>query len=513
MLWARCPALRELISGFWDEGGGGLELSIGACDEVLAALCRYMHTGMLSLPLSTERQLELLRVASELGMQSLFEAASVALQQKLTLDSVHTVIAFCAENSFTELERACRSFLSSGGKRATVIRYTSAANELVPQNAFLRDAIFASLQDVNSVLNQPLPSTAGANSSGAVPSNKHAKTVPTFLPPTQSRPQHLPATAHLPGDIDHREAQSCLDDLYGNTDYSENPLDPYPYEDASFSLMDLASAEGAGLSRGSSFREGFRDKNVMHAMNNLYESESAAYEYTLDPHSSHVSQGGSSSTAAAGSNKSGKQPRGGSGGIYGLLLQSGAADGPAVSQHDTRRLAGGRPGQSSAAHPGASKVPGRVMGDKRPNQSAPSSTQTPAAKGGKQGSTTTGKAPLGQKAAPKTSAPRAGAGAGTAPTATEATPRTQRASSLLAAARPSAYAGGGGGGGGGSNISYFESDNDQEYYESDTDRHSWEGENSFFAEMEPGSAGPQEFSGGMSLAPTREKTVDEKRFV
>ena len=512
MLWARCPALRELISGFWDEGGGGLELSIGACDEVLAALCRYMHTGMLSLPLSTERQLELLRVASELGMQSLFEAASVALQQKLTLDSVHTVIAFCAENSFTELERACRSFLSSGGKRATVIRYTSAANELVPQNAFLRDAIFASLQDVNSVLNQPLPSTAGANSSGAVPSNKHAKTVPTFLPPTQSRPQHLPATAHLPADIDHREAQSCLDDLYGNTDYSENPLDPYPYEDASFSLMDLASAEGAGLSRGSSFREGFRDKNVMHAMNNLYESESAAYEYTLDPHSSHVSQGGSSS-AAAGSNKSGKQPRGGSGGIYGLLLQSGAADGPAVSQHDTRRLAGGRPGQSSAAHPGASKVPGRVMGDKRPNQSAPSSTQTPAAKGGKQGSTTTGKAPLGQKAAPKTSAPRAGAGAGTAPTATEATPRTQRASSLLAAARPSAYAGGGGGGGGGSNISYFESDNDQEYYESDTDRHSWEGENSFFAEMEPGSAGPQEFSGGMSLAPTREKTVDEKRFV
>ena len=465
-----------------------------------------MHTGMLSLPLSTERQLELLRVAFELGMQSLFEAASVALQQKLTLDSVHTVIAFCAENGFTELERVCRSFLSSGGKRATVIRYTSAANELVPQNAFLRDAIFASLQDVNSVLNQPLPSTAGANSSSAVPSSKQsAQTVPSFLPPTQSRPQHLPATAHLPADIDHREAQSCLDDLYGNTDYSENPLDPYPYEDASFSLMDLASAEGAGLSRGGSFREDFRDKNVMHVMNNLYGSETAAYEYTLDPHSSHVSQGGS--TAATSNSKSGKQPRGGSGGIYGLLLQSGAADGPAVSQQDTRRQTGGRPGQSSAAHPGAGKVPGRVMGDKRPNQGAPSSTQTPAAKGGKQGSTTTGKAPLGQKTAPKTIAPRAG----TAPTATEATPRTQRASSLLAAARPSAYAGGGGGGG--SNISHFESDNDQADYESDTDRHSWEGENSFFAEMEPGSTGPQEFSGGMSLAPTREKTVDEKRFV
>ncbi len=503
VLWARCPALRELISGFWDEGGGGLELSIGACDEVLAALCRYMHTGMLSLPLSTERQLELLRVASELGMQSLFEAACVALEQKLTLHSVHTVIAFCAENNFVELERAGRSFLSSGGKRATVIRFTSAANELIPQNAFLRDAIFASLQDVNKVLNQPPPSSA-AHSSGAVLSGKPTQTVPNYLPPSQSRPQQVPAAAQLPSDLDHREAQSCLDDLYGNTDYSENPLDPYPYEDSSFSLMDIASAEGAGLSRGSSFREDVRDKNVMHAMHNLYGSDVA---YTLDPHSSHMSQGGS---AAVGNSKSGKQPRGGSGGIYGLLLQSGAVE-PAVPQQDAKRMTGGRPGQPSAAaavaaaHPGAGKVPGRVMGDKRPSQGAAAAAmQTPAAKGGKQTGPAPAKAPLGQKAAPKASTSRAGAGAGAGAggsAATEATPRTQRASSLLAAARPS-----------GGNISYFESDNDQDY-ESDSDRHSWEGENSFFAELEPGSAGPQEFVGRMSLAPTREKTADEKRFV
>lgn len=500
MLWARCPALRELISGFWDEGGGGLELSIGACDEVLAALCRYMHTSILSLPLSTERQLELLRVASELGMQSLFEAASVALQQKLTMDSVHTVIAFCAENNFVDLERTARSFLSSGGKRATVIRYTSAANELVPQNAFLRDAIFASLQDVNSVLNQQPPSGTASSSSGVLQGGKLNQAVAATagaaarVPSTLSHQQHQQVPVALPfhDSSGSRGVQSCLDDLYGNTDYSEIPLDPYPYEDSSFSLMDIASADAAGLSRGDSFREDYPDKNVMNAMQGMYVNDST---YTLDHRSSQASQGASS---AAGNSKSGK-PRGGSGGIYGLLLQSGAE--PTIAQEAKRPT--GRPGQPAAANqPGPGKVPGRVMGDKRPA----SQTQTAATKGNKPLGPASTKAPLGQKPVPKAGAQRAG---GTT-AAMEATPRTQRASSLLAAARPSSYAGGGGG----SNTSFFESDNDQEdHLEEEAERYSWEGDNSFFAELEPGSTGPQEFSGRMSLAPTREKTVDEKRFV
>jgi hypothetical protein len=114
----RCPALRDLVSGFWEEGGGGLELSIDASDEVLACLCRYMHTGLLVLPLRTARRLQLLRVASELGMTGLFSAAEEQVMGKLTLDNVAAVVAFSAEHGFDGLERAGRDFLSSGGKSA-----------------------------------------------------------------------------------------------------------------------------------------------------------------------------------------------------------------------------------------------------------------------------------------------------------------------------------------------------------------------------------------------------------
>lgn len=482
VLWARCPALRELINGFWDEGGGGLELSIDACDEVLAALCRYMHTGMLALPIGVARQLELLRVASELGMHSLYRAASEALQQKLVLGSVHVVIAFCAEHGFADLERTARLFLSSGGKRATVIRYQN-ANELNPQNAYLRDAIFASLQDVNTVLAQK-PAVASAVASGSQPSplDSGAATSTIVRSAFETQAHAEPA------------APVRMERVYGLEEYSgQGPLDPYytegeegggDYNDASLSLLDIA-AGGAGLSRGGSFNAGtggaafqddYLDRNVMNALQ--HNGTHASYAGALSP---------------PGAIKAGGKSRGGSGGIYGLLLQ-GAAD-PALQEY-VHPSGTSKPRPSQPAHP-ASKVPGRVMGDKRTGKA----NQTGSVAPGKGGA---GQKPTAQKAAP-------GAQARTKVDPTEATPRTQRASSLLASARPSSFAADDFDyyGGGGANSDFYAEEGEGDF--NDLDRYAFEGDNSFFAEQTGGRDGPEEFVGRMSLAPSKEPSENEKR--
>ena len=76
MIWCRCPAVRELILDFWMQGGDCLELSIDASAEVVAALCIYVHSGILSLPSDHDVQQELIQVASELGMLGLHRSAN-----------------------------------------------------------------------------------------------------------------------------------------------------------------------------------------------------------------------------------------------------------------------------------------------------------------------------------------------------------------------------------------------------------------------------------------------------
>lgn len=518
MLWARCPALRELINGFWDEGGGGLELSIDACDEVLAALCRYMHTGLLALPIGVHRQLELLRVGSELGMHSLYRAAAEALQQKLTLQSAHVVVAFCAEQGFADLERTARIFISSGGKRATVIRYQN-ANELNPQNAYLRDAIFASLQDVNTVLAQKPTAASITPGGGGGPGAKAASQVIHMrLEPSPAVQQPAPnnraasstaITASAYSAYSARadtalEAPLQMEKAYGLDDHRDRePLDPYyssAYEDpsemygeTSLSLLDIAGGNSHSANAGASFQEDYLDRNVMNAVRNTHAGNPAS---NLSPQ-------------ASSSNKAGK-PRGGSGGIYGLLLQ-GSAD-PALQEYLHPPGTGkSRPGQP--AHPPASKVPGRVMGDKRLGSSSASSQQ-PRAGNANQSGSAKGSLAAGQK--PTAPVQKAAAGS-KAPSsnrdAVEATPRTQRASSLLASARPSAYASDdfdyySSSGGGTDNHFYGEEDGDEQ---SDFDRYAFEGDNSFFALQDHGRGGPQEFVGQMSLAPSKEPSENEKR--
>lgn len=483
--FCRCPALRELISGFWDEGGGGLELSINACDEVLASLCRYMHTGLLVLPMALPRQLELLRVSSELGMITLYLSASEALQQKLTMESVPSVISFCAQHAFTDLERACRTFLSTGGRRATVIRYQP-SGDLNPQNAYLRDAIFASLQDVNTVLNQHPPSQtklkveAPAKNAAAVPVASHPRAAAS-----RQNSRHL--------DLDEQLSNMHVQG-------------PYEDEDSfSASLLDLAAGRGTGLSRENSYSN---EANTFHASHSRDCDDGAyAVREAYSKSSSQAVEYTGSLAGAAGASKAAKH-RGVSGGIYGLLLQ-----GPGSSEASR---------YSSIAVPTkAANVPGKVAPDRRPGSAGlnPKAKLTPA----------------GAAAASKDKLPATKTGGGAGPRSStsqqtsrgavdpsDATPRTQRASSLLASARPSSYVGD-------SAYNQFSTD-EYDDQQQDDDRHSgydgyggsdypyglendWQGDASFVDSDEGLRSGePQEFSTQMSLAPQRDKTPNEKRF-
>jgi hypothetical protein len=153
----RCPALHEIIQGFWEQGGGGLELSIDSTDQTVASVCHFIHTGMLRAPPQVEAQLELLRVSTQLGMQSLQKAVEYLIAMKLTKENVETVLSFSEELDYPALARSCRAYAKSG-KKAQTIRL-QVTHEKETTNASLKNAIYESLQDVTSILQQaPVPS-------------------------------------------------------------------------------------------------------------------------------------------------------------------------------------------------------------------------------------------------------------------------------------------------------------------------------------------------------------------
>lgn len=148
LLWARCPALHEIIQGFWEDGGGGLELTIDCCDQVVAAACSFIHTGLLRPPPHVERQLELLRVSSQLSMPSLQKAVEDVLAARLSSDNVDTVLAFAEDFGYPVLANCSRIFQQTG-KRPVPIHLDSKDS-----SSSLKSAIAESLQDVGNLLNQ-----------------------------------------------------------------------------------------------------------------------------------------------------------------------------------------------------------------------------------------------------------------------------------------------------------------------------------------------------------------------
>lgn len=489
--------MRELISGFWDEGGGGLELSIDACDEVLASLCRYMHTGLLVLPVRLHRQLELLRVSSELGMNSLYLSACEALLQKLTMDCVPAVISFCADHQFSDLERSCRTFLTSGGRRAPVIRYQPAGDQN-PQNAYLRDAIFASLQDVNAVLNQHPHSQAKLRVAAPSGQQSALTAVPIQTAPSvRSLHPHSPAAELSAQSSTQRDGQQ-------NSYYSNEVDDSFGLNSAS--LLDLAAGRGAGLSMS---REDFShgDNNV-NAFQTDYLEELAQAGGSAFSHAVEYTASSSFSTANNNPPRAGPRtdkPRAGSGGIYGLLLQGATGSAAAV-----------------AVPTKAANVPGKVVAtEKRPGSAGTNPKSKLALAVNKEKAAAAARAGT----APAAASGRPGSARTNDPptiatAAADATPRTQRASSLLASARPrhSAYLDGEDSSSHSNAYNQLSGDDfdGRDYYGGGSvipigEEADWRGDASF-VDSQDGAFGPQEFSTRMSLAPQRDKTPNEKRF-
>ena len=157
----RCPALREIIQDFWQQGGGCLELSIDASDEVVASVCHYIHHGLLALPGLTKHQLELLRVSSELGMLGFQHSVEEAIEQLLVRDNVREIAHFSESFGFNGLVKACSNFMQTG-KVANHIRL-QVGTEGNPNNISLKNAIYESLHDVSELLMKPTTTATKPN--------------------------------------------------------------------------------------------------------------------------------------------------------------------------------------------------------------------------------------------------------------------------------------------------------------------------------------------------------------
>ncbi len=190
-----------IIADFWEEGGGGLELSIRASDEVLAVLVKFVHSGSVSLPSSLELRLELLRVAEELEMRALAAAVLGAVQLDLTQDSAEIALEYSQQCGLKHLEDACVAFLRDGHRHQSAVAYSSAPSlfdlaegQAGPHGAFdrtsnvaLRDAIFSSLQEVSAALSEPAAGRRGGSASKTL-SAAHGNS-----PAPQSRDTSTPA--------------------------------------------------------------------------------------------------------------------------------------------------------------------------------------------------------------------------------------------------------------------------------------------------------------------------------
>jgi hypothetical protein len=357
--------------------------------------------------------------------------------------------------------------------------------------SLLRDAIVSSIQDVNAVLGHHAAPTTKlrVEARGAAPVTAPASAAPAFAHSLKENAQqalsHAPhstsygashtTSLHQPQHPSHRDPHSEASFLRELDEQADEPADPY--ELSQLSLMDIvASGSAYGVDAHAQYS---------YAAEFGYEDSDASYQeqhtsaYAPARGSAHHNTTGTNSGGKTAHNKGKTGKTKGSGGIYGLLLQSNGAE-----EQEASHGAGIVPTRTN-------QVPGRVVGEAGKRASgAARPTARNAAAGAAQG---------GAQAA-------AGAGAGAG--AVESTPRTQRATSLLAAARPSgtapshpaeSYFSEQGG--------YDSADSREDTYQAGNRPHSGgQGGN-----REPVRGGPQEFVKQMSLAPQKPLTPHEKR--
>jgi hypothetical protein len=356
--------------------------------------------------------------------------------------------------------------------------------------SLLRDAVVSSIQDVNAVLGHHAAPTTKlrVEARGAAPVTAPASAAPAFAHSLKENAQqalsHAPhstsygvshtTSLHQPQHLSHRDPHSEASFLRELDEQADEPADPY--ELSQLSLMDIAASGSAydvdthsQYSYSAEF--GYQDSDASYQ-----EQHTSGYAPARGSAQHHSAAGSNTGRTAHNKGKTGKTK--GSGGIYRLLLQSNGAE-----EQEPSHGAGIAPTRTN-------QVPGRVVGEAGKRATGAS---RPTAR------TTAGSAQGGVQAVTG-----AGAGAG----AVESTPRTQRATSLLAAARPSgtapahpmeSYFSEQGG--------YDSADSREDTYQTANRPHSGDqGGN-----RESVRGGPQEFVKQMSLAPQKPLTPHEKR--
>ena len=167
ILWVRCPALRESLENYWSDEANDVEnndpllISVNASAEVLASLCKYLHTGLFLPPHDSRKKLELYAVASQLEMPHLASLVGDAIINCLSECDVDDTIEFCKDFNLNELERACRTFKVAAHK--PTIHFNTVGNDASPGGSALKQAIMASLNDVTELLYKTSPAAATAS--------------------------------------------------------------------------------------------------------------------------------------------------------------------------------------------------------------------------------------------------------------------------------------------------------------------------------------------------------------
>jgi hypothetical protein len=134
------------VQDFWTQGGESLELSIDAGAEVVSALCQYTHSGILCLPIIVSQQVELIRVATELGMYALQRQVELEIGLRLSKETIQGVTELCRENQLTTLLTLCKEFESGRGVEFKI------RDNSDQSMASLSTAVLESLQDVQHLL-------------------------------------------------------------------------------------------------------------------------------------------------------------------------------------------------------------------------------------------------------------------------------------------------------------------------------------------------------------------------
>lgn len=475
-----------------------MELSIEASDEVLACICRYIHSTAIMLPIQLTNQLELLRVACELQMAYLFECVSEYLVLKLTAQNVHFVLDFCSKHSFNDLESKCRSYLSTG-KRSCVVSYKS--HEVNNETSInLKNAIYASLQDVNAALghSQPISTNLVSNNKYNTSSSSttlNAVNTTTITPSPRKEKMYddkhigqpysmLPASLL---DI----ASGVIDDLDADHDVNVEHDDHDEYhhvDDDENNKIGNNHDMNYRYARSDSGDEGSDDGSISvvnHRFNDLAMQTNRNNNKSInnDNYNNINNKSNNNSSSSSSSSRSNQlQTRFKSGGIYGALLEQDHSHSN-NSDHYPQLLLNSRENDIDSRYATrVQSIPGKDMNGRK-TSSAPSSSSSSVAVA----ATNKRHNAKGMKAKePIEASTVVVVGKNKADQIDDLTPRSKLASNLLANARPSGF--------------------------STNSNSTTQNNNNNNNNLNSSSEGPKEFSKIMSLAPSKEPTEKEKRW-